>query len=988
MVVALVLGPVMIVAADHDGVPHTAVAVRIRDPPDIPIPDGPKAVINIHSAWGDLEPGKPIVLQVVARYVGGNLVPAVTYDVLGSLHVNNVSALDYIGSIGNVTEYRLFANVTPQSFGRMNITFSALNGTAVLKERILGVTLTPDGGMVQESDSPAFAVNSLSAWKSSPIIFVHGIDPDPRHDPRAEPRADTAAMQRALSNAGWSDFKTVRYYGCDGPADITIGQYGSHSDVVPFGAEEHTPINCEDEFWTGMANWFTSTDSSFHSRDTSIEHLAYHLAWALEPIATETCISIVGYSMGGLITRYALDQVGQGNPDFPPYLCVNTVITLGTPFGGNQNFLSLCGVSNQCDEMEPGSAFLTNLGTASDAAGRWVSLGSENDDFTGAEAATASQSRLQATYQDTIGHSPYDCDGEFDCIPWLMATEWEMNASATTQIDAASFVGLAPWPVHYADLTMAYYNWACGPYESWLQPSAGSVYHLWPLPTNGGLRMELDGTAELRKCGYYVEVPAGSTRFYFAVDASSPGRAWVYDPTGYSHTIGCSYVKTCLVKSTVGQALMTGTYRIVVEAPMGSGPSVYYASWNSLIENDCNSNLDAPDSYSQAMPYPAVTSCRGDLVENGLDFEDWYSFTMDAGQEAFVRTYETSLDDYCLTVLGPTGAMVFNQCGRYYHGDYFTAPLGGTYRVGIGAANRPGWYDLEITKGDAPTVQQHDCGYNVDAGASSAGALWITIPTSCVGEFPLGSSIDSEDWIAFQADYGQTVTSRLIPPAGANFEICVLRPDATVAICSPSGAQTQELASTTADRSGTWFVKIVRQSGSGQYQLTQDVTGVGVRIIKDWDGPVDQRMPLDHYDDSASRWFYLSADTLEGVTSARLWVVGKSYACDGVPSETMTLVFAAAGNLEKTESVFDPCQKFLQTVDDQEPFDIPVDDLQPDVFNRFTLRKLTGSWQANNLYLGIDASDPDYNSVWKVNDVESNAGDLMWQLDLYYDSGR
>ncbi len=133
-----------------------------------------------------------------------------------------------------------------------------------------------------------------------------------------------------------------------------------------------------------------------HTSWTSIRHLAYHFAWQLWNNAgryNET-VDIVTHSMGGLIARYALTLTEEGHPEFPPYLFVEDVVTLGTPHGGARWAAWGC-VVTQCEEMRAGSRLLQDLengfGWHPDTwvATDWSTYGSDDDDAVAADRAAA-----------------------------------------------------------------------------------------------------------------------------------------------------------------------------------------------------------------------------------------------------------------------------------------------------------------------------------------------------------------------------------------------------------------------------------------------------------------------------------------------------------------------------------------------------------------------------------------------------------------------
>jgi triacylglycerol esterase/lipase EstA (alpha/beta hydrolase family) len=115
----------------------------------------------------------------------------------------------------------------------------------------------------------------------------------------------------------------------------------------------------------------TATVAGFDHGD-SIESIAYRVAWCLYDAFGTQQIDLVGHSMGGLIIRYALQQITEGNPDYPPALNVGVVISFSSPFGGAY----LGCKDTQCNEMLPDSAFLTSLYRGAVPNVPWYAIGS------------------------------------------------------------------------------------------------------------------------------------------------------------------------------------------------------------------------------------------------------------------------------------------------------------------------------------------------------------------------------------------------------------------------------------------------------------------------------------------------------------------------------------------------------------------------------------------------------------------------------------
>lgn len=100
--------------------------------------------------------------------------------------------------------------------------------------------------------------------------------------------------------------------------------------------------------------------------DASIERIACDLAWYVyrNDTARGKAVDLVGYSMGGLIMRYALYAVATHQAHFPKGLLVRDAVTIDAPNDGvsaNYSAPGRCGHHAECLEMTTGAAILQRL---------------------------------------------------------------------------------------------------------------------------------------------------------------------------------------------------------------------------------------------------------------------------------------------------------------------------------------------------------------------------------------------------------------------------------------------------------------------------------------------------------------------------------------------------------------------------------------------------------------------------------------------------
>lgn len=266
----------------------------------------------------------------------------------------------------------------------------------------------------------ALAAVALLAWNGngcvkaqSVVIWVHGYD-----GPGGQSGIDLESQFRVavehFREQGWSQpMYVVSYYDGDvswndAALDVTTLHLNGGGGACPH--EEHHASG-----HSGDAGCFGTTA---HTRDTEIEHLGYHLAWEIHDrfTADDVEVRVIAHSMGGLITRYALQQVAAGHADFPDRLDVGAVATMGTPHaGGDLAFLCIAGAcGKQGDQMEPGSDFLTALGgtlPAGDDIGNpyWWLYAAQDDDSVNVGSALDPSGGYDIEYEagQAIEHGDY-----------------------------------------------------------------------------------------------------------------------------------------------------------------------------------------------------------------------------------------------------------------------------------------------------------------------------------------------------------------------------------------------------------------------------------------------------------------------------------------------------------------------------------------------------------------------------------------------------
>jgi len=287
--------------------------------------------------------------------------------------------------------------------------------------------------------------------RNKPVIFVHGLNRS--DDAGSNCAGDFGEMEGAFRDFGHpGPLATVAYYRYDRDCDHWIAHHGKH-DKHYGGAAEHN-------------------NEGHHGADTDIRHLGYHMAWYLwRHFSSEgRRVDVVGHSMGGLITRYAIAQTEHDHERFPPYLLVEDVVTLGTPHGGARWYSVGCRYE-QCGQMRAGSGFLVWLeDNAWEPDGRggtdWSTFGSDDDFAVAADraAATGHERDPHHAYMGSCHKVWYQERSDIGHSDFLTERTGEGAREPTADVDRFSCGGgwvedpTSHWPVRRTDLALTFGN--------------------------------------------------------------------------------------------------------------------------------------------------------------------------------------------------------------------------------------------------------------------------------------------------------------------------------------------------------------------------------------------------------------------------------------------------------------------------------------------------------------------------------------------------
>jgi hypothetical protein len=221
------------------------------------------------------------------------------------------------------------------------------------------------------------------------VVFVHGYA---RGGAATASYEDWTPIRDYYLTHGYDEFQMVDYYGgaCDSTSSAT--SHGSHDTW--FSTPHFSGSGC------------AAGSSIVHETHSYMEHLAYHLAWWFYDTYGTKKIDVVAHSMGGLLVRYALTMVAMKDPNFPPALNIEDVVTLGTPHKGSS--WACWGDTTQEIELCPSSGLMKWLkANAQDPQGAtgtdWTLIGADDDDAVSPSSATGMTANHKVEYPNDTG---------------------------------------------------------------------------------------------------------------------------------------------------------------------------------------------------------------------------------------------------------------------------------------------------------------------------------------------------------------------------------------------------------------------------------------------------------------------------------------------------------------------------------------------------------------------------------------------------------
>jgi pimeloyl-ACP methyl ester carboxylesterase len=190
--------------------------------------------------------------------------------------------------------------------------------------------------------------------KDRVVIFVHGWSALGAGN---DCNGNFGSLKTALRNDGFTgSLVTVGYYDSDRNCDVNLRSWGSISNSTS---------------WKDLSKVFSKYVYETYTKKG-------------------IPVDLVGHSMGGLITRGAIQGAGAKESGFSAPLKVEDSVTFAAPFAGAAWFSQGC-LWGQCSGLKPGATdikwLLTNGGPQGVDGTDWTAFGSTNDDTVPDESA-------------------------------------------------------------------------------------------------------------------------------------------------------------------------------------------------------------------------------------------------------------------------------------------------------------------------------------------------------------------------------------------------------------------------------------------------------------------------------------------------------------------------------------------------------------------------------------------------------------------------
>jgi hypothetical protein len=255
----------------------------------------------------------------------------------------------------------------------------------------------------------------------------------------------------------------------------------------------------------------------------------------------------------------------------------------------------------------------------------------------------------------------------------------------------------------------------------------------------------------------------------------------------------------------------SGTWYIRISRSSGEGE--YQLSLEIENQNDADSGQDTGDSYQEAIPISSGT--YNGLLKAG-DNDDYYRLEVEKGQLITLQLIIPGNASYNLSLLNPNrnsrGSSITQRDTKTL--DY-VADSTGTWYIRVSRSSGEGEYQLSINVED-----QNDA----DSGQDTGDSYQEAIPISSGTYKGLLKAGDNDDYYSINLVEDEQISLELTVPGNASYNLTLLNPNRNSRGSSVTQLDTKTL-DYVADSTGTWYIRVSRSSGEGEYQLlVNDIT--------------------------------------------------------------------------------------------------------------------------------------------------------------------
>lgn len=198
----------------------------------------------------------------------------------------------------------------------------------------------------------------------------------------------------------------------------------------------------------------------------------------------------------------------------------------------------------------------------------------------------------------------------------------------------------------------------------------------------------------------------------------------------------------------------------------------------------------------------------------GHDNVDWYAVNLGAGEIVKVTLDMKEGRNFNLALVSPFGNPLETSAQKSDATDAveWAASREGIAFIKINRASGQGRYALAVD-----IRHQDDGGSGRDAGNDQSEAVPVYPASEPVDGRLLPD--DNIDLYSVALEKGWTLYVKLMVQSGRNYNLALLKPDGTVLEASNRGVGESESIEFTAMSAKTYFLRIIRKSGEGHYQL-------------------------------------------------------------------------------------------------------------------------------------------------------------------------